>query len=143
MDDRSTVELYIPSTLGYEQVAMESAASTARLMGFTPDRIEDLKTAVSEACMNAIEHGNKQESGTTVQIALTVEESRLQVDVRDSGNGFSGDIRTPNIEAKLAGRETTRGWGMFLIKNLMDEVAFEAEPGSGSVTRMVIHLQRP
>lgn len=143
MNDKWTVELHIPSMLGYEQVAMESAASVAKIMGFTQDRIEDLKTAVSEACINAIEHGNKQNAAMKVIVALTIEESKLQIDVHDGGKGIPGEIKKPSIEEKLAGKDTTRGWGMFLIKSLMDEVAFETKPGSGSVTRMIIHLQKP
>ena len=42
---------------------MNTAASVARLMGFSDERVEDLKTAVAEACINAIEHGNKLDEG--------------------------------------------------------------------------------
>ncbi len=56
---------------------METAASMAKRMGFTEDRIEDLKTAVAEACINAIEHGNEMDSSTKVAITLTAEESKL------------------------------------------------------------------
>jgi serine/threonine-protein kinase RsbW len=49
------VELRVPSRMGYEKVAMGTAASVAKLMGFPDARIEDLKTAIAEACINAIE----------------------------------------------------------------------------------------
>lgn len=52
-------ELRLPTRLGVEKVAMSTAASVAGIMGFSADRVEDLKTAVAEACINAIEHGNK------------------------------------------------------------------------------------
>jgi len=45
--------------MGFEKVAMSTASSVAKLMGFRDERIEDLKTAVAEACINAIEHGNR------------------------------------------------------------------------------------
>jgi serine/threonine-protein kinase RsbW len=45
----ANVEVRLPSRLGYEKVAMSTAASVAKLMGFREDRIEDLKTAVAEA----------------------------------------------------------------------------------------------
>ena len=54
----TSVEVRLPSQLGYEKVAMSTAAAVAKLMGFREDRVEDLKTAVAEACINAIEHGN-------------------------------------------------------------------------------------
>jgi len=135
------IELHIPSIIGFEKVAMETAASVAKEMGFTDDRIEDLKTAVSEACLNAIEHGNKMDTSTKVGITLTVEESKLQVTVQDEGKGI-GQIDLPQIENKIEGKEKTRGWGIFLIKNLMNEVKFESGPEGGNVVKMIIHLKK-
>lgn len=83
------IELHIPSVMGYEKIAMETAASMAKRMGFTEDRIEDLKTAVAEARMNAIEHGNKMDTSTKVGITLTMEESKLQVAGEEVGSGLS------------------------------------------------------
>ena len=63
MLDRHTIEVSLPNRFGYERVAMECASSFAGMIGFSPDRVEDLKTAVSEACLNAIEHGNRNRPG--------------------------------------------------------------------------------
>jgi serine/threonine-protein kinase RsbW len=119
---------------------METAASVAKKMGFTEDRIEDLKTAVAEACLNAIEHGNKMDTGTTVGLTLTLEESRLQVAVKDEGKGI-GQISPPRIENKIEGKDKTRGWGIFLIKSLMNEVKFEPNPEGGNIVKMIIYLE--
>ena len=135
------IELHIPSVMGYEKIAMECAASMAKKMGFTEDRIEDLKTAVAEACLNAIEHGNKMDTGTRVGITLTAEESRLQVTVKDEGKGV-GKISSPSIESKMEGKDKTRGWGIFLIKSLMNEVKFESSPEGGNVVKMIIYLEK-
>jgi serine/threonine-protein kinase RsbW len=135
------IELHIPSVMGYEKIAMECAASVAKKMGFTENRIEDLKTAVSEACLNAIEHGNKMDTGTKVGITLTVEESRLQVSVKDEGKGID-KVPIPNIENKMEGKDKPRGWGIFLIKSLMDEVTFEPSPDGGNVVKMIIYLEK-
>jgi anti-sigma regulatory factor (Ser/Thr protein kinase) len=53
-----------------------------------------------------------------------------------------GFVPEPDIEAKIAGREPPRGWGVFLIRNLVDEVQFDAKAGGGHEIRMVIHLDR-
>jgi serine/threonine-protein kinase RsbW len=45
------IELHVPSIMGFEKVAMGCAALVAKEMGLTEDRIEDLKTAVAEACL--------------------------------------------------------------------------------------------
>jgi serine/threonine-protein kinase RsbW len=136
------MELRVPSILGYEKIAMDFAASVAKLMNFPPDRIENLKTAVAEACINAIEHGNKMDASTSVGIALTMEPSKLQIDVQDQGKGID-QVEQPHIDEKIAGKEKTRGWGMFLIQSLMDEVTFETVPEGGNVVRMIIHLEKP
>lgn len=135
------IELHIPSVMGYEKIAMECAASMAKKMGFTEDRIEDLKTAVAEACLNAIEHGNKMDTSTKVGITLTAEESKLQVLVKDEGKGLD-KVTVPNIENKIEGKDQPRGWGIFLIKRLMNEVTFEQSPEGGNVTKMIIYLEK-
>ena len=141
MESEKSFELHIPSVLGFEKVVVDFAASVGKIIHLPAERIEDLKTAVAEACINAIEHGNKMKPGTKVSISLTIEESKLQVAVQDEGMGI-GQITPPSIEHTIAARkERPRGWGIFLIKNLMDEVEFETHPGGWNVVRMVIRLQ--
>ena len=139
---REVIELAVPSRLGLEQVAVEATAALAKIMGFSEDRIEDLKTAVEEACINAIEHGNKQNANIKVLVELTADDSKLQVDIHDHGDGIPKVIEKPDIDAKIAGKQKSRGWGLFLIQSLMDEVEFDWNPKTGSVTRMVIHLKQ-
>jgi serine/threonine-protein kinase RsbW len=139
---REVIELAVPSRLGLEQVAVDASAALAKLMGFSEDRIEDLKTAVEEACINAIEHGNQENANIKVVVELIADDSKLQVDIHDRGRGIRGRIEKPDIDAKIAGKQTARGWGLFLIQSLMDEVAFDWDPKTGNVTRMVIHLKQ-
>lgn len=136
------IELAIPSRLGLEQVAVDTAASVAKLMGFSEDRIEDLKTAVDEACINAIEHGNQENADIKVLVELIAEDTKLQVDIHDQGKGIHGDIQKPDIDILIAEKQSGRGWGLFLIQSLMDEVEFDWNPETGNVTRMVIHLKQ-
>jgi serine/threonine-protein kinase RsbW len=141
MDAGETIELHIPSAFGYEKVAMEQVAAVARRMGFSDDRVEDLKTAVAEACLNAIEHGNKMNTTFRVGIELLADISKLQISVSDQGDGISA-VPAPDIDAKIEGKESPRGWGIFLIRNLVDEVQFDAKAGGGHEIRMLIHLER-
>src|SRR5437867_5632333 len=138
MASEKKFELHLPSAPGVEKVAMDFAAAVAKTMNFPAERVEDLKTAVAEACLNAIEHGNKADASTKVGITLTIGEANLRVDVQDAGTGI-GQVEKPNIQKKIAGKEKPRGWGIFLIKNLMDEVKFESKPEGGNVVRMVLH----
>jgi len=139
---REVIELAVPSRLGLEQVAMDAAAALGRFMGFSEDRIEDLKTAVGEACVNSIEHGNQENANIKVLVELIADDSKLQVDIHDRGKAIPIRTEKPDIDAKMAGKQTTRGWGLFLIQELMDEVEFDWNPETGNVTRMVINLKQ-
>ena len=138
--DKVMVELHIPSILGFEKVAMATAAALAQEIGFSKDRMADLRTAVSEACLNAIEHGNRQDASMQVLVTLTADADRLQVDVDDRGSGIGAMPDEPDIDEKVAGNAPSRGWGMFLIQNLVDEVRFEKTADGGNRTRLVVHL---
>jgi len=140
MPSEKKFQLHLPSMLGCEKVAMDFAASVAKSMNFPADRVEDLKTAVAEACTNAIEHGNKLDASMKVGISLTIDKGRLQVAVQDEGTGI-GRVPTPNIDSKIEGKSDPRGWGIFLIESLMDEVTFESTP-EGNVVKMIIHLEK-
>lgn len=139
-----TVELHIPSILGWERTAMEVAASVAKLMGFPTDRVADIKTAVSEATLNAIEHGGSSDASQRILIVFTPERDALEIDVRDRSPTPFGAVERlgtpPNLEEQIAGRAPPRGWGTFLIRSLVDEVEF-ASTAEGNVVRMVIHLE--
>jgi serine/threonine-protein kinase RsbW len=138
------VELHIPSELGWERVAISAASSVAERMGFPPERIEDIKTAVAEATLNAIEHGNAQDATRKVYISLASEEEELQIGVLDhSTKPFvpaTGADQRPDLTAKLAGQAPLRGWGTFLIHALVDEVEYSST-NSGNLVRMIIHLE--
>src|ERR1700743_2473022 len=117
----TTVEVRLPSRRGYEKVAMSTAASVAKLMGFREERIEDLKTAIAEACINAIEHGNKLNEGLQVGVLLSAGTDALEIKVIDDGRGLKGLPPKPDIDKKIHGEEDPRGMGMFLIQALVDE----------------------
>jgi serine/threonine-protein kinase RsbW len=140
MSAPSKYELHIRSMHGAEKVAMDFAANIAKSMNFPPERVEDLKTAVAEACMNAIEHGNKLDATTRVGIRLVVDKDKLQIAVQDQGSGVA-KMRTPDLEGRMEGKLDPRGWGIFLIENLMDEVTFEST-AEGGVVKMIIYLEK-
>ena len=140
--DDNVIEIHLPSVLGYEKVAMDSAAAVARIMDFHQSRIEDLKTAVAEACTNAIEHGNHLNKNMMVLVTLVMSSDCLEVNVEDCGKGIKKLPVEPNIDDQLTSKHDTRGWGVFLIKHLVDELEFKPGPKGGNVTRMVIHLNR-
>jgi serine/threonine-protein kinase RsbW len=139
----TSVEVRLPSRLGYEKVAMGTAAAVAKLMGFREDRIEDLKTAVAEACINAIEHGNRLNEGLSVGVVLSAGADSLEVKVIDDGKGMKCLPPKPDMDKKMHGEEDPRGMGMFLIQALVDEAEWVAGThGKSSYVRLVIRLDK-
>jgi serine/threonine-protein kinase RsbW len=136
----NSIELRLPSRLGYEKIAMSTAASVANIMGFDEERVEDLKTAVAEACINAMEHGNKLDETLTVGVILSMDATELEVKVLDAGSGPHVAVHAPDIDRKMHGEEPSRGLGMFLIQSLVDEAEWVSSPPSGSYVRLVIRV---
>jgi len=139
----TTVEVRLPSRLGFEKVAMSTAASVAKLMGFRDERIDDLKTAIAEACINAIEHGNRLNEKLSVGVVLSAGSDQLEIKVMDDGKGMKQQPTKPDIDKKMHGEEDPRGMGMFLIQALVDEAEWVVGTnGKGSYVRLVIRLDK-
>jgi serine/threonine-protein kinase RsbW len=139
-----SIELSIPSELGYEKVARDAVAAFARRLGFDGERIEDLKTALGEACINAIEHGNAQTPGLRIAVSCVCEGERLTVEIHDSGmKHYAGHGAPAAIEHKLRGLAPLRGMGLLMIAELVDEAGFEASPSGGNLFRLAVYRRRP
>lgn len=136
------VELKIPSELGYERVAREAVATVARRLGFSSERIEELKTAVDEACTNAILHGGKSDARMKVIVMLTADETKLDILVKDPGAGAAppSEAVAPDIQAQVEGRDPKGGLGLWLIRQMVDEAYFVEDDESGeNQFRMIIY----
>lgn len=139
MNDRF-IEVNLVNQLGYERIAMACSASFARMMGLRPERIEDLKTMVSEAAINAMEHGNKGRPDARVTVSLNCQDNTINVTVSDEGDGIMNFPPKPDIEKIIDDLESPVGFGLFLIKQLADQVEFNKEANGGHVVRMAIKM---
>jgi serine/threonine-protein kinase RsbW len=139
LNNRS-IEVSLPSRLGYERIAMDCSASFAKMVGFAPGRVEDLKTAVAEACLNAIEHGNKSHPDTRVLVAMNFKDDRFSVSVKDGGNGIPRLPKDKAVMRSIEKLEPPKGLGTYLIKQLVDEVEFNNPTKDGHAVKMVIKL---
>lgn len=116
-------ELTVPSGPGNERIAMEEVARAVQELPLGPRKLDKLKTAVAEATMNAMEHGNHYEPDKPVNIQVCRADGALSVRITDEGGGpVPVEAQAPDLRAKLAGEQTPRGWGLFLIKNLVDDM---------------------
>ena len=140
LDDR-TVEVNLPNVSGYERIAMECSASFAKIGGLVKERIEDLKTAVAEACLNAMEHGNRDHPDSRVIITMYLGDKDFKVSVMDAGDGMAVIPQHIDIRRKIEGLEPPNGLGLFLIQQLVDQVEFKKMNGGGHVVKMVLKME--
>ena len=133
-----TVELILPNATGHERIAMASLASFAKMHGFSLARIEDLKTVVAEAAINAMQHGNKGRPDAVVSIVFHYGDDAIHIRVADQGNGIKEVLPQPDIERIVKEIDPPVGFGIYLIRQLADEVEFNTDVASGHCLKMVI-----
>ncbi len=136
--DERTIEVILPNQIGYERIAMSSSASFAKMFGFSPARIEDLKTVVSEAAVNAMQHGNKGRPDARVSIRMNLKDDTMYVTVTDDGEGIKKIYPKPDIDRIIDNLDPAVGFGLFLIQQLVDEVDFNIRTEKGNGLRMAI-----
>jgi serine/threonine-protein kinase RsbW len=102
----------------------------------TPEQLEELKVALSEACSNAVCHGSPRGQASAVEVRFEIDGQRLVISITDEGRGFQPQaFKLPEYEEwKPSGR------GLFLMKELMDEVQFDPLP-RGTRVRLVKRLE--
>ena len=132
-------EFSLPSEVGIEREAIRKLADAIQAEGLNPKRLERLKTAVGEATMNAVEHGNQYSSELEVRVRVMFSNQTITVQIIDSGGGDPMQVpdESPDLEAKLKGEQSPRGWGLFLIKNMVDEMKTYADEGTHTIELMM------
>lgn len=124
--------LELPSRHGSELTAASEAARFARENGMA-DREEDVATAVGEACLNAITHGNNLREEIRVGIRLLAGPGWLEFCVADGGPPFEPPSDPPDLAGQMDGEGPIRGWGMHLIRSMADEVRIEKLPAGKQI----------
>jgi len=131
----------VPSAPGNERGAIERVMRAVGGLGLDSARVERLKTAVGEATMNAMEHGNRYRADRPVSIRVLRCGGCVRVRITDRGGaGELAETEAPDLEAKLEGRQQPRGWGVFLIEKMVDEVRVTSE-GDGRTVELVVYLK--
>jgi len=135
------VTLTLPMLPDMEIAASKTATAMAEFMHMSSDRIDEVRMAVVEACINSFEHSRAEDRKVYITFSVLGEKQpeRLQIVLRDTGVGFDpNDVARPSIEEKLKA-ESKRGWGLQIIRGLMDEVEISS---SGQGTQIVMTKHR-
>ena len=122
------VHLTIPVAPEMEIAATAQVAALGEWMELSRDKIDEVKMAVVEACINAFEHSGTPDHKVELNFRVAVERgadggrSYLEVDVLDNGHGFDpSQVTAPEMGQKLRAPHK-RGWGLRIIRSLMDDV---------------------
>jgi anti-sigma regulatory factor (Ser/Thr protein kinase) len=133
----------LPSETGNERLAMAQVAEAVSGCGLSTRRLEALKTAVAEATMNAMEHGNRNDPEVPVLVRVTVVPGAVRIAITDQGGAAAeaaaASPAVPDLDAKLAGLQSPRGWGLFLIRSMVDELSVVTE-GSDHTVLLTVRL---
>lgn len=119
-----------PNTRRAAASARRSLIAHLAGLGFPPAELADIETAVGEALANAAEHGHRAESG--FEVRFSIDNDRVVIEVQDEGGGFAA---APPSQSPP--HDAPRGFGIFLMRNLMDEVQFDAR---GTCVRLTKRL---
>lgn len=133
---RLYAEFDVASEPGREREAMWLVADALAPLHLEDRQMERVKTAVAETALNAMEHGNHYQAELPVHIQCRATPLMLTVKVQDHGGDspVPAAVEAPDLMAKLAGEQSPRGWGLFLIRSMVDELLVENDERSHVVT---------
>ena len=126
-----TVELTLPVMEDMELAATKTAEVIAKRMNLNRDKTDEISMALIEACINAFEHSKSKDN---IFIQYVIDPEKLIIKIGDKGIGFDAEVvAIPKIEEKL-NSDHKRGWGLQLLKELMDTVEFQSNKDGTTVT---------
>ena len=126
------IELVIPIIPSMELAASKTAQAVANYLDLDEEKTAEVTMALIEACINAFEHGKSKDNN--VYIRFILQEEALIIEIKDKGKGFdSTQVEVPEIEKKLRSKRK-RGWGLQLMRELMDEVVIDSDANGTTIT---------
>ncbi len=122
------VSLTLPSSPEYVLLARLVVAQVGRLAGFGPEDVYDLKLAVTEAATNVIRHAAVE----NYEIEYRALPRAVEVTVIDTGGGF-------NVADLTRATDGQGGFGLAVIRDLVDELVLDSTRGGGTRLKMIRH----
>ena len=126
------VDLSIPMLPQMELTASQTAEAVGAFMNLAEEKVEEVKLALIEACINAFEHS--QAKDRRLQIDLEAGEKELVVKVSDRGHGFDIVSVREDLDRRRRDGNKKRGWGLELMRQLMDEVDLQSGSDGTTIT---------
>jgi anti-sigma regulatory factor (Ser/Thr protein kinase) len=132
MNDVVTLKIELPKIHDIELVAIEGLDRLARHLGISEEKVGEARLLVTEAIINALEHGGVENPRVNVEFTMTAKE--LTIYVRDYGKGFEpSSIEDPDVQNKI-GTKNKRGWGLKVMKSMSDDFRIESNNTGTKIT---------
>jgi len=130
--------LTIPSELRLLPVARLFVEAVCQAGGLDEADVNAVVLAVNEATSNVIRHAHRDRQATPLQVQCRLLSNGIEVQVLDEGPAF--DLSTvPHLDP---GEVRVGGRGVYLMRQIMDELTCEARPEGGNVLRMIKRAPR-
>ena len=125
----NVMEFVIPSDFKFLGPVDAAIQDLAREFSCSQDCVNDVSTAIIEACSNAIEHGNKFSKEKRINVLIKFNGQAICARICDQGDGFDFDKRLS--ESIPPDAQSERGRGLIIMKAFTDELKFTNEPLKG------------
>lgn len=132
-------ELLIESRVEEIARAREWLSERTREEGFEYKDVSNIGLAMSEACANVIKHAYGEQPGNVIKLRLAIDARSLILSIYDQGEKYNPESYAPPDLSK----PQDGGYGVFLIRNLMDEVHYDSSSGRGTTLTLVKHRSSP
>ena len=132
-ETETELSLDVPSDLQYVGPAVELIVGRLPSGPLSPRRIRfNFRTALAEALANAIAYGNRHDPRRLVHVRVEAGRDAVHIHVTDAGAGFDpAAVPDPTLPGRL---EREDGRGLFVLRSLVDHVAFSAAGNSICLT---------
>ena len=137
MGAAESLDFRIPSDVQYIEAVVVQVVRRCEALDFSRRHTAlNVPVALTEAMSNAIQRGNRDDASRDVVVRVAIDETRLDAEVRDEGDGF--DLEACTVDATSDDNlHREDGRGLFLMRKLMDRV--ERFHDGGNVVRLVLH----
>jgi len=133
-----TIELHLTSNPEMLRVLRAAVQQMCGLAGFAKVDCSKITLAVDEACTNVIKHAYKNRAGLPILVLLKISETHLEVTVQDYGE----PAKIESIKPRPLEEIRPGGLGVYIIRSVMDEVAYSHLPDIGNRLVMTKVLPR-
>lgn len=107
---------------------------TLAKFGLTPECIEDIRLALSEACTNVVDHAGSDDE---YEVRFEVDDRQCQITVTNTGEAFDAE----SLSGALPDTWSARGRGVAIMHAVMQQVSFRSDPEAGTIVHLVKEIE--